>query len=66
MRRLLLSAFVATIAGGCYPRYTRMEDARIPPATAEHKEVIAAPSYTAGPTQETTHVPDVAPNHYHN
>jgi hypothetical protein len=65
MRRLLLLVVPLTFAA-CYPRYTKMEPADVPPAQTEHRSEISAPSYTAGPTQESTHSPDVAPDHYHN
>ncbi len=65
MRSLLLLALPLGLAA-CYPRYTKMEPANVPPATTEHKTVTSAPSYTAGPTQETTHTPEIAPDRYHN
>jgi hypothetical protein len=63
--RLLMVLAVPLALAACYPRYTRMEPADVPPATT-HQTVTSTPSYSAGPTQETTHTPEVAPDHYHN
>ena len=65
MRRALLLVIPLAFAG-CYPRYTKMEPAYVPPAQNEQRSEISAPSYTAGPTQESTHTPEIAPSHYHN
>jgi hypothetical protein len=43
-----------------------MEPADHPPARSAHQTVTSTPSYSAGPAEERTETPDVAPDRYHN
>jgi hypothetical protein len=59
MRCLVLLALPLGLLA-CYPTYTKMAPA-VPPATLKHPMVVAAPAYTAGPSERTTRTPEVLP-----